>query len=131
MIENSIRAYLLADPTLSGLLASGAIFPQVLPEEQALPAIAYEITDGAQPLTAGGLSGVRPWSLIFNIYANSYDTIRFIEVEIIRLLHGYTGTVQADFIGGSQVRIITRTNEQKTKIHRSILQINFYERVIS
>ncbi len=128
MIENSIRAYLLADPTLSGLLAVGAIFPQILPEEQGLPAIAYELTEGQRDLVAGGVSNLAPWVLTLNIYAKTYDGIRAIETEINRLLHGYSGPVDADFIGGSRVRIVTRTNEQKTGNRRSILQINFYER---
>jgi len=71
MIENSIRAYLLADPTLVGLLASNAIFPQVLPEEQALPAVAYDLINGERDLVAGGVSNLAPWSLTLNIYAKN------------------------------------------------------------
>ena len=129
MIESSIRAYLLADPTLAGLLADEGVFPQVLPEEQALPAIAYDLMDGQQDFVAGGLSKLAPWELTFNIYAKTYNEIRAIEVEITRLLHGYQGVVGADFIGGTRVKIVTRNKEQETGNRRSILQINFYERV--
>ena len=102
MIESAIRTRLVADPTLSGLVA-GRIYPGIAPQRGALPRIVYSRTSTRRILEMAGPSGLAQPRLRFEIFANDYSDAKDIAEALRVSLDGFAGTISGTVVALAEV----------------------------
>lgn len=91
-LEEALRTRLLADGTVSGLVGT-RVFPLVVPQGQALPAIAYQRISGIREHTHEGASGLARPRLQYACVATSFTTARGVADAVRKSLDGFAGVI--------------------------------------
>ena len=91
-IERALYAALTGWPYLSEL-SGDRVFPLVIPNDAALPAVAYQKTSGARLLGHCGPTGHATARIQVTIQAEQYSEAKEIAAGIRDLLFGFRGTL--------------------------------------
>lgn len=100
LIEEALFSYLSTNAGVSALVST-RIYPMTIPQDKALPAVAYQRVGGLRVLAhdnSAKLAGGR-WQ--FTCQAESYDTAKDVAAAIRAALHGYRGLMGG--VSGVQV----------------------------
>ncbi len=96
-IENVIRALLIADPTVTGLVGT-RIYPEVLPQNPTYPAITYDtITEDEDSHDIVRLDRIQ-----YSCFATTSDGAKALRRAVKDCLKGYTGV----YLGFEIIRIL-------------------------
>jgi hypothetical protein len=88
MIEHEIRARLLADATVSGLITS-RMYPQRLPQKPTLPALVYSrISRSGEIATADGPDGLPMLRLQIDCWDRTNDGAKELAAAVRAVLNG-------------------------------------------
>lgn len=102
-IESALYAILAADVTVAGLVGT-RIFPNVVPQDQSLPAISYQRIATSRVWSLEGPSGLAQPTFQVNCLAATYDALRTLSAAVRAALDGYSGT--ASSVAVSVIRLI-------------------------
>jgi|WetSurSiteA1Bulk_404760.scaffolds.fasta_scaffold19697_2 hypothetical protein len=91
MIEALVRAQLLSDPTVFGLVAT-RIYPSMLPQAVTLPAISYFRVSTGRLLSHDGPSGLEHPLLQLDMWAESYDVAKALAAAVREALDGFASS---------------------------------------
>lgn len=119
VIESAIRAALLADSTVAGLIGD-RVYPLVLPQNPTLPAIVYQRIASPPDLSNDGPAGPLRTRLQLTLWASTWSGSRAIAAAVKAVLHGYSGSAD-----GQDVLLVAEANEtdgyeSETKLFRVI-----------
>lgn len=103
-IEESQYAYLVAQSTAAG----ARIYPNVIPQDATLPAIAYQRISGPRVMKHSGASGLTFARMQYSCTAASYSAAKALLHQVRAALNGYTGTMGT---GGVKVEHCVVKNE--------------------
>lgn len=104
-VETAIRARLVADATVSGLIGTRA-YALVLPQETAYPAITYNRVSGVRVHDLDGPAGRGTPRISVNSWAETYLEAKALAAAVRVCLDGFRGTV-----GGVEINNISIENE--------------------
>ena len=102
MIEEAVAARMLAFPALSGLIVQ-RLFPLVIPQDMALPAVAYQKIDSPKTSSHSGRSDLARSRFQFTCAAETYAGVKALAAEVVNCWWGYRGTIGGVRIDGSLV----------------------------
>lgn len=109
-VESAVYAILKAAGGVTALVGGGAsprIYPNVVPQDVAVPAIAYQrISTYRRPVLDGAASLIRP-RVQLTILANSYAAAKATAAACMAALDGYRGS-----IGGVSVGVAAAEDEE-------------------
>lgn len=88
-IEESQYAYLVAQTTNAG----SRIYPNVIPQDATMPAIAYQRIDGPRVMEHEGASGLTFARIQYSCTAASYSAAKALLHQVRAALNGFTGTM--------------------------------------
>lgn len=91
MIGKAIRALLVADATVTGLVGQ-RIYPLIAPQPPTRPFVVYTVTGGDRWHSDEGGSGLASPRVQVNAYAETYAGAHEIAAAIRDALDGYAGT---------------------------------------
>ncbi|OGR95738.1 MAG: hypothetical protein A2V88_15970 [Elusimicrobia bacterium RBG_16_66_12] len=92
MIEKSVRAVLRASPAVSAIVGT-RIWPLILPQSPALPAITYQRISLVSPVTLDSAIGPERIRLQVDCWALTWDAVRDLAHAVKATLHGFSGIV--------------------------------------
>lgn len=93
-IESAIYTKLAADPVVSSLVST-RIFPNVIPQGESMPAIAYQMISGAREHTTDGPEGLCQARFQVTCWAGTYSEAKQLSEAVRKELDGYRGTVSS------------------------------------
>ena len=123
MIDQSLRSLILAESSVTSLIASNAVYPQRLPQEVSKPAIVYRVMDGIESLTAGGVSALRRYQVDLTVFAEKYSEMREITQALVALSNGRTAEQSGDLIQGCRIYNIVNDFEETLQLYSSTLDL--------
>ena len=123
MIDQSLRSLILAESSVTSLIASNAVYPQRLPQEVSKPAIVYRVMDGIESLTAGGVSALRRYQVDLTVFAEKYSEMREITQALVTLFNGLTAEQSGDLIQGCRIYNIVNDFEETLQLYSSTLDL--------
>jgi hypothetical protein len=123
MIDQSLRSLILAESSVTSLIASNAVYPQRLPQEVTKPAIVYRVMDGIESLTAGGVSALRRYQVDLTVFAEKYSEMREITQALVALFNGLTAEQSGDLIQGCRIYNIVNDFEETLQLYSSTLDL--------
>lgn len=123
MIDQSLRSLILAESSVTSLIASNAVYPQRLPQEVSKPAIVYRVMDGIESLTAGGVSALRRYQVDLTVFAEKYSEMREITQALVALFNGLTAEQSGDLIQGCRIYNIVNDFEETLQLYSSTLDL--------
>lgn len=100
-IEEAIYALLTADAGV-GQLLSTRIYPQAIPQDAALPAVAYQRISGPRILAHDGPTGMARARIQITVQGTMYSSAKGVAEAIRQALDGYKGPV---VVGSEAVEI--------------------------
>src|SRR5262245_12794687 len=112
-IRPALRALLLADPTVSGLVGGSRIYPLVMPQGMRSPSVVYQRIAGVYPYTMDGPAGIVQSSVQFDSIAETNDAANQLANAVHDVLTGMKGEV---FYGGN--------SPQSSVVFQGIFQTN-------
>ena len=89
-LESGLFAFLVADKRIAQL-AGSRIYPLLIPQEAALPAIAYQLISTTRGMAHDGPTGLASATMQLSIQAESYDGTKDLAEALRLALHGYSG----------------------------------------
>lgn len=89
MIETSLRALLVTDAAVKRRVNT-RIFPVVMPQDVALPAVSYQRISADPVNTLSGASGLVNAHIVINSWARTYDEAKALSLEIRTAMNGAT-----------------------------------------
>lgn len=102
-IEEAVNALLLATSTVTALVGSGTaarIYPLVIPQDAARPAIAYQKISSPKTMSHSGTSNLARSRFQFTMQAATYTSAKALAAAVRTALIGYRGTVSGVRIDG-------------------------------
>lgn len=91
-IETLLRARLVADNTVSGLVST-RIYPVILPQKPTLPAITFSKVSGVRMHNLSGTAGRAVARISFNCWATTYLGAQAVAAAVRASLDGFAGTL--------------------------------------
>jgi hypothetical protein len=91
-IETAIR-YILSQDSSVAALVFDRIFPNVVPQGEAMPALTFQQISFPRDMTADGPSGLANPRIQVNAHATTYSGAKTLAVAVREALNGYHGTV--------------------------------------
>ena len=98
-MEAAVRAILIADETVLGLVSS-RIYPMKLPQGPTMPAITYSRISGPRIETMAGPSGMAFPRVQVDSWASTYAGVKALADAVRKALDGYRGTIVSIRVGG-------------------------------
>lgn len=98
-IETAIIALLNANETLTTIIA-GRIFPNEIPQKQAMPAAAYKQLTSDIDYANDGETGLSNSKFEISAWAKTYAEVKALATAIIVVLSAYKGTINGVEIQG-------------------------------
>ena len=92
VIEEALYAFLAATAGVTALVST-RIYPQVIPQDAVLPAIAYQRISGPRVHSQSGASGLAYPRFQFTCQAATYSAARQVANAVRAALDGYRGTM--------------------------------------
>ena len=123
MIDQSLRSLILAESSVTSLIASNAVYPQRLPQEVSKPAIVYRVMDGIESLTSGGVSALGRYQVDLTVFAEKYSEMREITQALVALFNGLTAEQSGDLIQGCRIYNIVNDFEETLQLYSSTLDL--------
>ena len=96
-LEKAVRAALIADSTVLGLVAS-RVYPQRRPQGSALPAIVYQNVFSHQVESLQTQAGIRRTRFAVEVIDKTYGDTKTLRDAVETALVNYTGTLQGETI---------------------------------
>lgn len=121
MIDTSLRTLLLADSTISSLLATNGVYPQRLPQDVDKPCVVYRVMNGIPELVAGGSSALMRYTVDLTVYSNTYSGMRNITRALVNRLHGLTNSQYTDIIHHCKVHGTFNDFEETLNLYSSTI----------
>lgn len=128
MIDQSLRAVILNDPTVSALIAPNGVYPQRLPQDVDKPCIAYRVMDGFSPLTASSTSALKRFTVDLTVFAETYGTMRELTDAVINLMNGLSVIEGTDAIEGAKVHNVVTDFEETLQLYSSTIDLTLITR---
>lgn len=128
MIDQTLRALILADPTVSGLIATNGVYPQRLPQDVAKPCIAYRVMDGFSDITAGSTSALNRYTVDIYVFAEKYGEMREITRAVVSLMNSLSVVQGGDAIEACRVHNIVNDFEETLNLYSSTIDITLIAR---
>lgn len=100
MLED-LRAFLLADSTVSGLLAT-RIYPNYLPQGVTVPAVTYQVISEERGHVMARRDGVPATRIQIDIWGSTWLSSRAVDAAIVDRLDDYKGLL--DGAGSTKVQ---------------------------
>ena len=94
MIEESTRAVLIADGTVSGLIGT-RVYPLKMPQPATMPSVVYMRISGPRDVSLDGASGSGRARLRYNCWAETYSGAKTLLEAVRAALDGISGAVAA------------------------------------
>lgn len=94
MIEEALTAYLQADSGLDTVI-SGRVYPLKLPQNGTLPAVTYYKVGGSRNMGLAGAFGSAQSRFRLDGWADSYSTVKALEVALMAAMDDFTGASAA------------------------------------
>lgn len=98
--EEALVAHVAAHPAVTAAGVADRIFPNYLPQEQALPAVMYERASGPRTHSHDGVTGLTDSGMVFHSYAATKGDAKKTTMAIRLALDGFKGS-----IGGGEIRV--------------------------
>jgi len=99
-LEEAIYSQLVGNGTVAGLVST-RIYPLVIPQDIALPAIAYQRISGGRELAHDGEVGFAEARMQFTCQGDSYNSAKAVRKAVRLALAGFNGVMG----GGSGVKV--------------------------
>lgn len=99
MIERAIYNILKADVGVSALVSS-RVYPNITPQDAALPYLVIVRADTEHVESTSGSSGLARASIEVISFSDSYKEVKALAEAVRKALQGYTGAIGRDKIGG-------------------------------
>lgn len=99
-IETALRAHLANHSGLAALVG-GRIYPLILPQDPALPAVTYQKVSESSEYIHDGVSSIRKGRLQLDCWAATYATAKAVAAQVKASLHRFSGVLGG--AGGVQV----------------------------
>lgn len=128
MIDSELRAYLLADATLSNLLGSNAVYPVKLPQGHAEPCIVYSVHDGMAKVNPGSVSPIQRYNVTLHVRASDYGTARTICERVRTLVTGMCRTLTTVKVVSARVNNVFADYENEREHFTAIIDISINTR---
>jgi hypothetical protein len=96
-IETALFSILIADDTV-GLSVTNRIYPNIVPQKAAMPAITYQQISGPRQHVMTDDSGLVQASYQINCWSKTYVGARELSEAVRKVLDGYNGTVNTRVI---------------------------------
>ena len=94
VIEKALFAHLIADSTVVGLVEK-RIYPNMVPQSAAMPAITYQQISGVRDHVMAGAVGLVKSRYQINCWAASYSGAKDVSEAVRKQLDGYSGTIDS------------------------------------
>ena len=125
-LETGIVTKTLADNTVKGLVVD-RMFPVVLDQQTAFPALVYQIVDTSRDVTMDGPSNLTRQRVQFSVYATRYSVAKQIVDAIRKMYEGYKGILPDGTSVQRAVLVDMRpTFEAEPNLHRRDVDIEFW-----
>lgn len=105
-IEEAVNARLLAVSAVTALVGASTaarIYPQVIPQDVARPAIAYRKSDSPKEYSHGGFSHLARSRFTFTCEAETYTAAKALATVVRDAFHGFVGTISGVIFQGAFV----------------------------
>ena len=112
-LDEAVVDYLLGQPGIAALVAR-RIYPDYIPQDEQLPAIAYTLEDESSRQTQQGPSGMREAIYQINIWADTRREVMAVAREILVALNGYRGAFKDIPISGAFFDGMSRERDSDT-----------------
>lgn len=120
MIELDFLNFLKADTDLTDLIGT-RLFPHIIPQGQATPALVYYCRK--YPRLGYSNNGRTEVQFQLDIYSKSYAEIKDVESILITKLHGFTGLIGSSHLVLSEITNSTNSYEAATELHRATIEV--------
>ena len=114
MINEDLHARLIADGTVSGLVAS-RIYPHRVRFTPTYPHVVYEVTSDDDEYVMSGAVGDREANIVYRCIAETYRESRLIANAIRASLSAFSGTMGSSFVQALFVDSVRDDKIQKTE----------------
>jgi hypothetical protein len=91
-LESDLYAALIADATLAGII-DGRVYPQLIPQDSDLPALAYQRISGQADTVHAGDNGFRRARIQITATAATYSQAKQLQDALTTALHGINGAL--------------------------------------
>jgi gamma-glutamyltranspeptidase len=112
-LEKAVRSILIADSTVTGLVAS-RVYPQRRPQGTAVPAIVYQNVFQATNEALATQGGIKRTRLSVEVFDKTYGATKTLRNAVESALINYTGTTEGETIDSLRLESavdIDETNE--------------------
>jgi hypothetical protein len=103
---SDLRTFLLADPTISGMVGGARIYPQMLAQNTAYPEITYSQVSGVREYSMCGPVGRARPRVSIHSWSPNYGQARDLADAVRERLNGYAG-----MMGSTEVDAVKLDNE--------------------
>lgn len=121
MIELDFINFLKSDTDLTALIGT-RLFPHVIPQGQAAPALVYYCRKYPR-LGFGNSNNITDVQFQLDVYSKSYAEIKDVESLLITKLHGFTGLIGSSHLVLSEITNSTNSYEAATELHRATIEV--------
>jgi len=122
-IEVSLRAMILEDPTLSGLLADQGVHPETLPQNVGLPCVVTRYNGPMPELLSGGVSTISRYTVTLTIFTRTFGDSVQVKNGLISLLNGLS-TV-SNGITFVSARVLSIEDDYNERLDKYECEIDF------
>jgi hypothetical protein len=122
-MERELRAAILADPVLSGLLPPGAVYPEHMPQGAKKPLIIYTVHDGIPSLVAGGRGSFTRYTVTFKTFGDTYASNRALTRALISFLQGLSADLGTVSFSAAIVQNVFSDYEDNLELHTSVVDV--------
>lgn len=99
-LEEGLYAYLVADAGVAALIGT-RLYPLLVPQDAALPAMAYQRISGPRDHTHDGASGLAMARIQFTAVGSSYSEAKSVMAALRAALDGFSGTMGEVTVGAA------------------------------
>lgn len=128
MIEQELRAGLLADATIGSLIPANAVYPHHLPQSAPRPCVVYQFHDGYQPLIHGGKHANKMYTVTLRVFAEDYGTCRLVTRAVIDYIHGLNATLTSDTVVSAKVHNAFADYEDTLELYTTTIDTTLHAR---
>jgi len=112
-LEEALYAHLSSSPQATAELVGTRIYPLLIPQDVAVPALAYQRVGTQLKLEHGGRSGWARAVLQITVQARTYDSAKTVAAALRADLSGYRDTMGG--VGGVEVHFCNQIGETDTE----------------
>jgi hypothetical protein len=118
-VRPALRAFLLADPTVSAAVGGERIFPVVMPQGERRPSLVYNIISESTDHVTTGPSGLVMARMQIDSYASTPDEGDSLARLVKDRLDGFSGLMGSVEVGGVFAETARTDYQADSQLHRS------------